>query len=223
MISSASIANDYKTVKIGEAEVVYNYSPPEEGAATLTVTALVFETNDSLRGVKNTDQRRLSKLGQLIYQCKLLLYRPDSSDRESPLKDPILTSKNYSLFTGVDLRLASHEGVGIQVDAIEAMDEESLFAPTLGRPSHQNVVHDYVGKDTAINLKQISLHVLNETDLLQTAESVEINIRFPVFQLERPAQQWRYSFNLNDFKQAMKYTDEQCMPDKLMDLINQKN
>lgn len=220
MVSSVSAANDYKTVKFGEAEVAYNFSPPEEGVATLTVTALVYETNDSLRGVKNSDQRRLSKLGQLIYQCKLLQYKPTKSDSELNLKDPVLVSKNYSLFSGVDLELASHEGVGIQVEAIQVTDDESLFTSTLGNPNNHKVVHDYLGRNASINLRQISLHVLNESDILQTAESVDINIRFPVFQLESPAHQWRYSFNMIDFKQAIKYTDEQCTPDRLMRLVN---
>ena len=131
-ISSVFAADGVKTVSIGDAEVFYNYQPPEKGVATLTLNALVSETNNSLRGLKNTDRRRLSKLGQLIYQCKLMLYKPEKSDSAIDAKDPVLISKNYILFTGVDLPLAADERIGIQAEALQIVDVDSLFTPTLG-------------------------------------------------------------------------------------------
>ena len=213
-------ANEYKTVKIGDSEVIFNYKPLEEGVATLIVTSLVYENNDTLRGIKNTDQRRLRKLGQLIYQCRLLLYKPDKSDNIVNSKDPIMISKNYSLITDVDLKLSTHERVGIQVQSLQVVDEKSLFTPTLGTLDIQQEFQDYVGEGYSVNLKHLSLNILQETGLLKTAESVDINVRFPIFQLEKPVHKWSYSFNVKDFKRAIEYTDENCTPAKFMELIN---
>ena len=213
-------ANEYKTVKIGDSEVVFNYRPLEEGVATLTVTSLVYENNDTLRGIKNTDQRRLRKLGQLIYQCRLLLYKPDKSDSIVNSKDPVMISKNYSLITDVDLKLSPHERVGIQIQSLQVVDDKSLFTPTLGALNIQKELQDFVDEGYPVNLKQLSLNILQETDLLKTAESVDINVRFPVFQLEKPVHQWIYSFNVRDFKRAIEFTDKNCTPAKFMDLIN---
>jgi len=222
-ISFVSVADEYKTVKFGDAEVVYNYRPLEEGVATLTLTSLIYENNDSLRGIKNTEQRRLSKLGQLIYQCKLLLYKPDKSDSIVNSKDPILISKNYSLFTDVNFQLAIDEGVGIQVQSLQVVDDKSLFTPTLGTHDSKKGVQKYLGEGEAINLKHLSLNVLQGTDLLESAETVEVNVRFPAFQLEKPVHQWSYSFNAKDFKQAIQYTYQNCTLEKLMDLVNPKD
>ncbi len=222
-ISNVFAADEYKTVKIGDSEVVFNYSPLEEGVATLTVTSLVYENNDTLRGIKNTDQRRLRKLGQLIYQCRLLLYKPNKSDSTVNSKDPIMISKNYSLITDVDLKLSTYERVGIRVQSIQVVDDKSLFLPTLGSLNIEKEIQGYLGEDYPVNLKNLSLNILQETDLLETAESVDINVRFPVFQLEKPVHQWNYSFNVKDFKRSIKYTDENCTPAKFMDLINLTN
>jgi hypothetical protein len=111
-IAFIATADEIKTVKIGDAVVVYNYQSVGDNGVTLTLNALVTETNDSLRGLKNTDQRRLRKLGELIYQCKLLLYRSSKDDRIVDANSPILISRNYSLFTGVDLSLTANERVG---------------------------------------------------------------------------------------------------------------
>ena len=79
-LSFAVRADEVKTVDFGAASVVYDYQVSREGVATLSLNALVSETNDSLRGLKNSEPRRLAKLGQLIYQCKLLLYEADKND-----------------------------------------------------------------------------------------------------------------------------------------------
>ena len=221
LISYPSAADEFETVKFGNAEVIFNYQPPKQGVATLTVTALVSETNDSLRGVKNSDQRRLSKLGQLIYQCKLLLYKTNKSESANA-KDPILVSKNYSLFTGIDLALSKREGVGIQVQSLQVVDDASVFTATLGARDNVREVQDYLGEGDTINLKQLNLDVLNDTDLLRTSETLDIDLRFPVFQLQQPVQQWHYSFDVKDFKQAVLYTNQYCTADKFIDLMNQE-
>ena len=220
MNSIAFAENEYKTVKIGDSEVVFNYRPMEEGVATLTVTSLIYENNDTLRGIKNTDQRRLRKLGQLFYQCKLLLYKPDQSESVVSPKDPILISKNYSLITDVDLKLSDHERAGIQVKSLQVVDDESLFTPTLGPRDIEKEVQVYLGGDYPVNMNRLSLNILQETDLLKTAESVVINVRFPVFQMEQPAHEWSYSFNVKDFNQAIKYNDDNCTPARFMEFIN---
>jgi len=214
-------ADEVKTVNIGAAEVFYDYQPAVGEIATLTLVALISETNDSLRGLKNLDQRRLSKLGQLIYQCKLMLYRADKGDRTFAAKDPILISKNYNLFTGVDLPLAVDERVGIQAEALQTVDEESLFTATLGDGDTLKKIWGTQGEGSAINLKQFNVNVLNETDLIETSESIDIVVRFPIFQLKKPVSQWSYNFHLKDFKQAIQHIDENCTPIKFMELINQ--
>jgi hypothetical protein len=222
-ISSEVTADEVKTVNIGAAEVFYNYQPTDAGVATLTLVALISETNNSLRGLKNLDQRRLSKLGQLIYQCKLMLYKADKDDRNFDAKDPILVSKNYSLFTGVDLPLAADERLGIQAEALQIVDDESLFTATLGDGDTLKKFWGIQGEGSAINLKQFNVNVLNETDLIETSESIDIVARFPIFQLKKPVSQWSYNFPLKDFKQAIQYIDENCTPIKFMELINQKS
>jgi hypothetical protein len=221
-ISSVFAADEVKTLNIGAAEVSYSYQPTDTGVATLTLVALVSETNNSLRGLKNVDQRRLSKLGQLIYQCKLMLYKADKSNPVIDAKDPFLISKNYSLFTGVDLPLAADERIGIHAEALQAVNDASLFTPTLGDGDALKKKWETVGEGSAINLKQFNVNVLHETDLIETAESIDIVARFPIFQLEKPVSQWSYNFNLKDFKQAIQHIDENCTPLKFMELINQK-
>jgi len=219
-ISHVFAAEEVKSLSIGTARVSYNYQPTETGIATLTLVALVSETNNSLRGLKNVDQRRLSKLGQLIYQCKLMLYQVGEGNRTFDLKAPILISKNYSLFTGVDLPLGADERVGIQAEALQTVDEESLFSPTLGDGETLKKKWETMGEDSAINLKQFQINVLHENGFIETAESIDIVARFPIFQLEKPVSQWSYNFNLKDFKQAIQHIDENCTPTRFVELID---
>lgn len=221
-ISSVFAADEVKTISIGDAEVFYHYQSLETGGTVFTLSALVSETNNSLRGLKNRDQRRLSKLGQLIYQCKLMLYKAEKSDRTTDEKDLSMVSRNYSLFTGIDLPLATGERVGIQVEALQAVADSSLFTPTLGNGDAIKKQWESMGDGSKINLKQFDVNILNETDLIETSESIEIVARFPIFQLEKPVSQWSYHFNLNDFKQAIKYIDENCTPTGFIALTKQE-
>lgn len=221
-ISSVFAADEAKTVNIGAAEVFYDYQPSETDVATLTLIAQVAETNDSLRALKNTDRRRLRKLGQLIYQCKLMLYKSGESNLTADGKAPVLISKNYSLFTGVDLPLAADERMGIQAEALQAVDVDSLFSSSLGGKDTLRKTWETLGQDSALNLKQFNINVLQETDLIETSESVDIIARFPVFQVEKPVSQWIYNFNLKDFKQAIQYIDENCTPLKFRKIIEQQ-
>ncbi|HKJ50971.1 MAG TPA: hypothetical protein VKB27_05690 [Gammaproteobacteria bacterium] len=212
-------AEEVKTVEFDTAKVVYDYQPAREGVATLSLNALVSETNDSLRSLKNTDRRRLGKLGQLIYQCKLLLYRPESTSGDSIANVPMLISRNFSLYTGVDLRLAKGERLGIRVRSLPQVDSERLFAPSLGGNDSQQEVWEDVGGGSAIDLVQINVNALLENDFISGADNIDIQLRFPIFQLERPVQQWSYNFDLRDFKRAIEHADENCTPTRLSDLI----
>ena len=220
-LSFPAAADEIKTVNFGDAVVVYDYQPAGEEAVTLTLSALVAETNDSLRGLKNTDRRRLAKLGELIYQCKLLLYKSANGDPVVDPKAPILISQNYSLFTGVDQPLAANERVGIQAQTLQSVDVDSLFSPTLGgKDIHKNFWED-VDAGATTNLKQVSVNVLSENDAIKTAENIDIMIRFPVFQVEKPVSQWSYNFNLKDFKRAVQHANDNCTPDRFIALLNQ--
>jgi len=221
-ISFVTAADEVKTINIGAAEVFYNYQPTDTGVATLTLVGLISETNNSLRGLKNVDQRRLSKLGQLIYQCKLMLYKTDKGNSAIATKNPILISKNYSLFTGVDLPLAANERVGIKAEALQTVDDNSLFSATLGGKDPLKQMWETQDEGAVINLRQFNINVLNDTDLIETSESIDIVARFPIFQLEKPVSQWSYNFSLKDFKQAIQHIDENCTSIKLMELIKQK-
>ncbi len=215
-------AEEIENFNIGNAEVIYYFQPIETGGAILTLNALVTENNNSLRGLKNMDQRRLSRLGQLIYQCKLMLYNSDKKKRILNTKDSDLISRNYSLYTGVDLSLATGERIGIQVEALLVVDDNSLFTPMLGNRNMLKQQWETVGDSSRINLNQINVNVLNESNIIETSESIEIIARFPVFQLEKPVSQWSYSFNLKDFKKAIQHIDKNCKPSGFMSLIEQK-
>jgi len=221
-ISFVTAADEVKTINIGAAEVFYNYQPGDTGFATLTLVAQVPETNNSLRGLKNVDQRRLSKLGQLIYQCKLMLYQADKGSGTFATNKPILISKNYSLFTGVDLPLSANERVGIKAEALQTVDDNSLFSATLGGKDSLKQMWQTQDVGAVNNLRQFNVNVLHDTDLIETSESVDIVARFPIFQLEKPVSQWSYNFSLKDFKQAIQHIDENCTPTRLMELIKQK-
>ena len=208
------------SVTLGNTEVFRDYRVTDRGSAILTLNAVVTETNNSLRGLKNSDRRRLKNLGQLIYQCKLMLYNPDRGQSAVSAKDPVLISKNYSLFTGVDEPLAPDERVGIQARALPAVDVKSLFAPTFGGKQAAEATWQTLGGNAALNLKQFDINLLGETDLIETSESIDFTIRFPVFQVKKPVNQWNYSFDLKDFKRAQQYIDQNCTPVRLVELIN---
>lgn len=216
-----AVADEIKKINIGDAVVIYDYQPAGENGVTLTLNALISETNDSLRGLKNTDRRRLSKLGELIYQCRLLLLNSANSDVSADEEAPVLISQNYSLFTGVDLALAADERVGIQAQALQTIDDDSLFTSTLGKKDIHRNLWENLSAGSATNLKQLDVNLLNQSDVLKTAENMDIVIRFPVFQLVKPVYQWSYNFNLKDFKQAVQHIDENCTPVRFMELINQ--
>ena len=221
MIAFPATAAEIKTINIGSAMVVYDYQLSDEGGVTLTLNAQVPETINSLRGLKNKDQRRLSKLGELIYQCKLLLYKPRKNDGSVDAETPILVSQNYSLFTGVDMQLAANERVGIQAQTMQIIDDNSLFTPSLGdRDIHREIWENSIA-GVATNLKQLNVNLLSESDVIRTAESLDIVVRFPVFQLDRPVSQWSYNFNLKDFRQAVQHANENCTSARFLELINQ--
>lgn len=218
-LSQGASGEQVKSVKFGAASVVYDYQPAREGVATLSLNAVVSETNDSLRGLKNTDPRRLGKLGQLIYQCKLLLYRPQGKSGDSQASVPMLVSRNYSLYTGVELTLAEGERLGIRVRALQPVDSESLFTPSLGGDDPQQEVWEDVGDGSAVDLVQVNVNALLDNDIVHNADSIDIQLRFPIFQVERPVRQWSYNFDLRDFRQAVEHADENCTPEALTDLI----
>ena len=216
-------AAEIKSVAIGEAEIVYDYETTETGVAILTLVGFVPETNDALRGLKNSDPERLGKLGQLMYQCKLVIYLSDKSATSVDAKDPVLISQNYGLFTGVDVSLAADERVGVQVQALQSFDDASLFSETLGKQQVQTGAWETLGDGAPVDLKQFSVNLLKENDLVHKSESVDIAIRFPVFQLDKPVRQCSYNFALADFKRAVRRIDEDCVPAKFADLIEQNS
>jgi len=219
-VASVFAADAVKTTRFGTAEVSSNYHTADTGVAILTLVAQVSETNNSLRGLKNADQRRLSKLGQLVYQCKLMIYQSDSNTQVTNKKPPDLIARNYSLFTGVDLPLSDEERLGIQVQALQTVDDSSLFTATLGNSKVLTTKWETLDEGSAINLNQFDINVLNETDLIKTSESIEIAARFPIFQMEKPVTQWRYHFNLKDFKRAIQHVDENCTAARFKAIIN---
>lgn len=209
-------ADEVKTVDFGATSVVYDYQISREGVATLSLNALVSETNDSLRGLKNSDPQRLGKLGQLIYQCKLLLYEADKNDDK---KAPMLVSRNYSLFTGVGLSLAAGERLGIKVRSLQSADADSLFTPALGGNDIQKELWQDVGAGPGFSLRQINVNVLMDSDVIRGAENIEIVLRFPIFQLQKSVRQWSYSFNMIDFNRAVRHANENCTPERFAELI----
>ena len=150
--ASAAAEAEAGSVAFADARVVYDYAVTDKGLVTLTLVALVDETNNSLRGLKNSDPRRLSKLGQLIYQCKLMLYRSDQPAGKDQAPDPFLISRNFSLFTGVDLPLGSGERIGVQALALREVDANSLFSASLGQSDSAQRVFESVADGEAVNL-----------------------------------------------------------------------
>ena len=214
-------ANEIRSVKIGNAEVIYDFSITETDTAILTINALVNETNNSLRGLKNTDPRRPSELGQLIYQCKLMLYKPVNASDPARVSDPALISKNFSIYSGANIILAANERMGIRVQALLEVDDTSLFTASLGSREPQMRLWETTGEGDVVDLRQFAVNILKESDVIATSESLDITVRFPVFQLEKPAREWIYNFDVTDFKQAVRHIDEHCTPASLVDLIKQ--
>ena len=216
---SAAGAVDVKSLQFGNTQVVYSYEITELEVTILTLNALVSETNNSLRGLKNSDRQRLSKLGQLIYQCRLMLRDPgDGSDITDV---PMLISKNYSLYSGVDASLASGERIGIRIEALRAIDDASLFSTSLGEQNAQQGLWETLREGAAIDLRQFDVNLLKESDVIESSESLDIIVRFPVFQLEKPVREWTYNFDLRDFRSAVRHIDENCSPASLTGLIDQ--
>lgn len=222
VLAQAGLASEIKTVNYGSATVVYDYQLAGEEVATLSLNALITETNDSLRALKNTDRRRLGKLGQLIYQCKLLLRTSEKIDTTARANTPMLISRNYSLYTDVDLPLDEGERVGIKVRSLQPVDGDSLFSPTLGQESVQKEFWENLDEGEATNLKQLSVNVLKENDVIDTAENIDIILRFPIFQMDKTARQWSYNFNLRDFREAVRHADENCTLETIAGLIERK-
>jgi hypothetical protein len=218
-LSFAVRADEIKTVDFGAASVVYDYQVSRDGVATLSLNALVSETNDSLRGLKNSDPRRLGKLGQLIYQCKLLLYKADKSNDGDDKIAPMLISRNYSLFTGVGLSLADGERMGIKVRTLQSVDTASLFTPALGGNDIHKELWQDVDAGPGFNLRQIDVNLLMDSDVIRSAENIDIILRFPIFQTRKPVRQWSYNFDLNDFNQAVRHANENCTPERFVELI----
>jgi hypothetical protein len=214
-------ANEIKSVKIGNAEVVYDFATTETDTAILTLNALIKETNNSLRGLKNTDPRRPSELGQLIYQCKLMLYKPVNSSDPVKVSDSALISKNFSLYSGANIILASNERMGIRVQALPEVDDASLFTASLGSRKPQMRLWETTGEGDVVDLRQFAVNILQESDVIATSENLDITVRFPVFQIDKPVREWIYNFDVTDFKQAVRHIDEHCTPESLVDLIKQ--
>lgn len=214
-------AVDIKTFGIGNTEVIYSYETTEMEVSILTLNAVVSETNNSLRGLKNSDRRRLSKLGQLIYQCKLMLRKPqDSTD---VIDTPMLISKNYSLYSGVNLSLARDERIGIRVEALRAVNDDSLFTASLGGPDLQQDLWDTLREGVAVDLRQFDVNLLKESNVIDSSESLDVIVRFPVFQVKKPVREWHYNFDLRDFKKAVRHIDENCVPEVLAGLIEKES
>ena len=219
-LSCVANAANAKTLHFGATEVSFDYQTTKSGSTILALIAQLPESNDLLRGLKNTDQRRLSKLGQLVYQCKLLILSPGSGQWGSKAETPALTSRNFSLFTGVDLHLSVDQRIGIQVNALPAISESSLFNVSLANVNQQQTKFRTLGEGAALNLKQFDLDLVNDSDLFQTSESIEITARFPVFQMEEPVTEWRYQFDLTGFSRAIRYIDDNCTPSSLNALMD---
>jgi len=214
-------ANEIRSVKIGNAEVVYDFETTETDVAILTINALVQETNNSLRRLKNTDPRRPSELGQLIYQCKLMLHKPVNASDPVSVSDPPLISKNFSIYSGANIILAANERMGIRVQALLEVDDTSLFTASLGSSETQMRLWETTGEGDVVDLRQFAVNILQESDVIATSENLDITVRFPVLQLDKPVREWVYNFDVTDFKQAVRHIDEHCTPANLVDLIRQ--
>jgi hypothetical protein len=214
-------ANEIRSVKIGNAEVVYDFETTATDTAILTLNAWVKETNNSLRRLKNTDPRRPSELGQLIYQCKLMLYKPENTSDPVSASDLALISKNFSVYSGSNIILAANERMGIRVQALLEVDDASLFTASLGSSEPQIRLWATTGEGDVVDLRQFAVNILQESDVIATSESLDITVRFPVLQLDKPVREWIYNFDVTDFKQAVRHIDEHCTPASLVELIKQ--
>ena len=217
------IAQEVKTLRFGTTEVSVGYETTKYGSTIFTMIAQLPETNDLRRGLKNTDQRRLSKLGQLVYQCKLLVPSADMDSSSLTANNPALTARNFSLYTGVDLLIGEAQQVGIQAKSLQVPGANSLFNVRLDKVVPQQTRWETVGEGNALNLKQFDLGSVIESDLIESSESVEITARFPIFQMEEPANEWRYHFDLVEFKKAVGYIDENCKASAFSDLLGRES
>lgn len=219
VFSTSSVADEVKMPSFGTTEVTFDLEKNKSGATIFTLIAQIPETNNLLRGLKNTDQRRLSKLGQLVYQCKLLVRQLSSDEYSIDDSAPALTARNFSLFTGVDLPLSVDQRIGVQVNALQTINESSLFDVRFGDGDTLKTRWQILGEGTALNLKQFDLGLFSESELFETSQSVEITARFPIFQMTQPVTEWRYHFNLRDFNRAVRYIDENCTPSGFRTLL----
>ena len=58
-----------------------------------------------------------------------------------------------------------------------------------------------------------------DRDVIDSAENIEIVLRFPILQMHKSVHQWSYNFNLEDFKQAVRHVDENCRPETFLGLM----
>jgi hypothetical protein len=123
----------------------------------------------------------------------------------------------------VNLPLDADDRVGIQAQTLQTVDDNSLFRASMGDQVTHRKLWENLDAGTATNLKQVDVNVLQESNAIKTAESIDIMIRFPVFQQEKPVSQWSYNFILKDFKQAVQHINENCTPVKFIELINQRS
>ena len=168
-------------------------------------------------------QKTTGRSRKTFYCIKLRTMRVNKEADRITANDPVLVSKNYSLFTDVDMVLAANERMGIRVQALKAVDDNSLFTPTLGDNDTQAGVWETVDESSSINMRQFTLTVLKESDLIDTSESVDIIVRFPVFQVQKPVRQWNYNFNLQGFRQAVRHADENCTAERLLQLVKENS
>ena len=61
-----------------------------------------------------------------------------------------------------------------------------------------------------------------DKDVIDGAENIEIVLRFPIFQVQKSVHQWSYSFNLKDFKQAVRHADENCTPETFAEMMKKE-
>ena len=60
-------------------------------------------------------------------------------------------------------------------------------------------------------------------DVINISDSIDIILRFPIFQMQESVHQWSYNFNLVDFRQAVRHVDENCTLETLAGLIDRNS
>lgn len=221
--SFTSIGDVIKSTNIGEVEITYSYEPLDEGRVSFSITSVLDEYDSPFRSILNKDQRRLSKIGQLIYQCKLMLYNTGVSQVITNDTDSVLVSRYFALLTNVDMELGKKDIVGVHVYAAdEIAGKKNRPSPTVGIQEYLSADQGLIGQARALNLKKLNIDSLIQADIIGKADILNIDLRFPVFQLKKPVKKWTYEFELKNFKKAITHTDEQCTPQNLMGLIDKK-